>query len=199
MSSPDFSELVAAVQACRACPRMEGRRRVLGTANGDPQRARLLVIATAPGRSGAERTGIPLCGDASGATFERLLAIAGLRRDQVFVTNAVLCNPQDARGRNAEPTREELANCSAHLQATLAAVAAPLLVTLGRTALRALTGREGAHLTLGEPVPWKGRTLLPTYHPSPRVTATPARRDAMSEHWRSVATLLQLSVMPAGL
>src|SRR5438045_3339821 len=100
---------------------MEGRRRVLTAANGII-RARALFIAEAPGRGGAERTGVPFSGDFSGRTFERLLAEAGLTRDEIFITNAALCNPQGPTGANRPPTRQELANCSGHLLATLAIV-----------------------------------------------------------------------------
>src|SRR5919202_821569 len=98
-----FKELVARVQACRRCPSMEGRRRVLGPGNGSP-RARILLVGEAPGRLGAERTGVPFTGDASGRRLDALLAAAGWRRADVFVTNAVLCNPRDTRGCNRPPS-----------------------------------------------------------------------------------------------
>src|SRR5205823_9866924 len=44
--------LAGRVQACRLCPRMEGRTRVFGRANGDTT-APLLFVAAAPGRLGA--------------------------------------------------------------------------------------------------------------------------------------------------
>ena len=47
--------LIQAAQACRRCPDVAGRRRVLSEANGDPH-ARLLFVAEAPGRDGADRT-----------------------------------------------------------------------------------------------------------------------------------------------
>src|SRR5829696_4560965 len=75
-----FLDLLAAVQACRRCPTMEGRRRVLGEANGRPG-ARVMFIAEAPGRLGGERTGVPLSVDQSGRRFSRMLALAGLSRD----------------------------------------------------------------------------------------------------------------------
>src|SRR5215204_1003719 len=92
-NSPAFDHLIADVQACRRCPSMEGRRRVLSIANGSPD-ARVMFIAEAPGRRGGEVTGVPLSRDASGLRFSRLLSLAGLSRDQVFITNAVLCNPR---------------------------------------------------------------------------------------------------------
>src|SRR6185312_15467484 len=58
-SDASFDALIETVAACRACPSMEGRRRVLSHANGHVD-ARVLFIAEAPGRLGAELTGIPL-------------------------------------------------------------------------------------------------------------------------------------------
>src|SRR5438046_3124119 len=97
-----FAQLVQTVQACRLCPRMEGRTRVLGPANG-PMSARILFVAEAPGRFGGDRSGVPLSGDRTGRTFTELLGAAGLRRDEIFITNAVLCNPRDHAGRNDRP------------------------------------------------------------------------------------------------
>src|SRR3712207_6403845 len=103
--------LAQIVSGCRLCPRMEGRARVLGRKNGGLF-ARVLFVGEAPGRLGADRTGMPLSGDRSGNTFERLLRAARLTREEVFITNAVLCNPRDEKGRNARPMKSELNNCS---------------------------------------------------------------------------------------
>jgi uracil-DNA glycosylase family 4 len=186
VSDPRFDDLVARVQACRACPRMEGRRRVLGVANG-PLRPRAMLVGTAPGRHGAERTGIPFSGDRSGAALDELLERAGMTRGDVFITNAVLCNPQDARGRNTEPTAAELRACSAHLQQTIAVVDAPLIVALGRTAYAALCKLEQYaepwEHALGTAREWHGRNLAATYHPGPRVWQQPQRRAALLQQW----------------
>ena len=187
----DFATLVADVQRCRACPRMEGRRRVLGAANG-PLRAVAVLVGTAPGRHGAERTGIPFSGDRSGMALDALLQSVELTRGDVFITNAVLCNPQDGRGRNAEPTATELHNCRAHLAQTLHVVDAPLVVALGRTAFAALLAVHpcdtGWERLLGrQAVPWlEGRHLAATYHPGPRVWMQPARRAALEAQWDAV-------------
>lgn len=186
-----FPALVARVQSCRSCPRMEGRRRVLGEPNG-PLRARAVLVGTAPGRHGAERTGVPFSGDRSGMALELLLARVGLRRDEVFITNAVLCNPQDGHGRNTEPTAAELRNCRGHLDATLRAVDAPLVVALGRTAFAALraTSPQPAPAwddLLGMPRPWRdGTALAATYHPGPRVWNQPLRRAALEAQWDAI-------------
>jgi uracil-DNA glycosylase len=189
-----FDQLVKEVQGCRACPRMEGRRRVLGHGNGHLS-VSLLVVGLAPGRLGAERTGIPFCGDRSGAMLDTLLARAGLSRAEVFVTNAVLCNPQDERGRNAPPAATELSRCRDHLRATVELVSAPVVVALGRTAFTAVVATfppASLHFEdcLGEPQPWAGRRLAATFHCGPRVTASAERRAALLAQWDALSVHL---------
>lgn len=166
-----FARLVDDAQACRACPRMEGRVRLLSTANGSLH-PHVCFVAEAPGRRGGDRTAIPLCGDQSGRNFERLLAEAGLSRESVFITNAVLCNPRDAAGRNAPPATSEIHNCSGFLAATLDQLQPPFVVALGAVALRALALIEPHEATLaanvGHVIPWRGRWLIPLYHPGSR-------------------------------
>lgn len=161
-------DLVAAARACQACPSMVGRRRVLSSTNG-PARATLLFVAEAPGRLGAERTGVPLFGDRAGQHFEALLATAGLTREQVFITNSVLCNPQDAAGRNRSPAWSELRRCSGWLAAQIETVQPQIVATLGQVALAALRLIVPHEIVLARDVatlqPWNGRQVFPLYHP----------------------------------
>lgn len=185
-------ELFAAAAACRACPGMEGRKRVLSERNGDTS-ARLLLVAEAPGARGAERTGVPFCGDASGRNFERLLERAGFSRQGVFITNAVICNPQSPDGSNRRPTSAELESCSRWLRATIALVDPFVVGTLGAVALAAL-GRIDPHgLALkrdcGRPQRWFDRWLVPLYHPSPRVTASHRPIEQQAKDWRVLSQL----------
>jgi uracil-DNA glycosylase family 4 len=144
---------------------------VLSSANGSLD-SKVLFVAEAPGRLGADRTGIPLCGDRTGDNFELLLANIGWRRQDVFITNAVLCNPKQENGNNATPTAEEIGNCSAYLEMVVALVSPDVVVTLGATALTALDllMPHGIELRQGvaQLVPWRGTRMFPLYHPGPR-------------------------------
>ena len=166
-----FRALEHAARDCDACPRMRGRRRVLGAGNG-AIRARTLFVAEAPGRLGAEKSGIPLHGDQTGKNFERLLAAVGLHRDDVFITNAVLCNPQSPSGTNDKPTRAEIIRCNHFLSETIAVVDPALVIALGVSALAALSRVERHDVTLrvdlARSTRWFGRYLAALYHPSPR-------------------------------
>lgn len=163
-----MDDLIAAARACRRCPRVVAGTAALGAANG-PVPNDILMLGEAPGRFGAGRTGVPFSGDESGRRFEALLAEAGIARADVFVSNALLCLPLDARGRNRTPSTGELTKCGTHLEATLALVQPRLVVTLGATALRALDRVEAHGLRLSEAVGrmhrWRGVDLLPLYHP----------------------------------
>ncbi len=194
------ARLIAAVQACRRCATMEGRRRVLGYANGPPE-ARVMFIAEAPGRRGGEVTGIPLTRDQSGRRFERLLALAGLTREQVFITNAVLCNPRRPDGANRPPSAAEVRACSEWLRAQIALVEPLVIVTLGATALRALALIAPHPYRLrecvGRPLPWNGRILVPLYHPSPRAGLSRPYRKQEADFARLGAILAHLPVPDA--
>ena len=190
MTSHAFRLLVEEAAPCRLCGPM-GCPPVLSDRNG-PAPARLMFVAEAPGRLGGAITGIPLSADETGRRFARWLADAGIERSGVFVTNAVLCNPLDARGRNRPPRRRERANCAPWLARQVDAVAPAIIVALGAVALAALEEIAPHGLTLrsdvGRAVPWQGRTLVPLYHPSPRTRAV--RTDAQhAADYRALAAL----------
>jgi DNA polymerase len=182
-----FTRLVEDARACRRCDRMT-HCHALSPANG-PLDALVLFVAEAPGRRGAAVTGVPLTRDESGRRFDRFLAVAGIDRAETFVTNSVLCNPTDARGRNRPPSAPERAACRPFIERTLDTVRAPLVVTLGRVALDALRAIEphGAGLSrdCGCPLAWRGRILVPLYHPSRQSTLYRAE-DAQEADWRGL-------------
>lgn len=167
----DFQNLVGRAHACRLCPEMADCNRVLSDANG-PANAGIMFIGEAPGRLGAERTAVPFHGDVAGDNFERLLALSGLSRAEVFVTNSILCNPTDKNGNNAPPSKNSIRNCSALLQDQIAVINPDLIVTLGAASLNALSLVESHHLTVSQHVRtiqnWNGRRLIPLYHPGAR-------------------------------
>src|SRR5256714_14279018 len=111
----EFDALVAEAAACVKCPAMCGRSAVLSGRNGRVG-ARPMFIGEAPGRQGGDRTRVPFSGDQSGRNFTRFIASIGLPRAQIFITNAVLCNPRRASGANRTPTAREIANCSDFLR-----------------------------------------------------------------------------------
>ena len=167
-----FIQLEKQAYNCCLCPALADKPAVLSSKNGNLN-AKIVFVAEAPGRFGAGRTGIPFYGDKSGDNFEILLAHIGLKRADVFVTNAVLCNPLK-NGNNRRPKTSEIKNCSPFLKKTLDLIRPQVVVTLGSVGLKALNLLLGTIYELKKDVAKKLITpdfvLFPLYHPSPRVT-----------------------------
>lgn len=191
-----FAALVKEVQACRKCDRMADSARVLNHGAGS-LRAQALFIGEAPGRLGADATEIPFHGDAAGNNFEDLLALSGMNRSEIFVTNAVLCNPKDAKGNNSTPNGTETSNCSGFLRRQIELLKPPVVVTLGAVALEALKVIAPHSLTLRNHVrtknAWFGRLLIPLYHPGQRAMIHRSLANQRSDYQFVAETLLRLS------
>jgi DNA polymerase len=140
---------------------------------------------------------VPFSGDQSGRNFSRYLASIKLTRDEIFITNAALCNPRSETGANRKPTREEVSNCSEFLRRQIETIGPRVVVTLGAVSLAALKSVEYHRLTLkenvGEVHAWGGRLLVPLYHPSPQVLASHRREAAQLADYKSVARALRLA------
>ena len=189
-----FEELAERARACCVCPAMTSKTAVLSERNGS-LRPRVLFVAEAPGRQGGDRTRVPMCGDATGRAFERLLASINLTREDVFITNAVLCNPHTETGANRPPSQKEVRACNAFLRQTIALLDPPVVAALGAKALAALALIEPHGLRLSEdaarPAEWNGRILVPLYHPSPQVLISRRSLEQQLEDWRVIQGLIR--------
>ncbi|MFN9210280.1 MAG: uracil-DNA glycosylase family protein [Betaproteobacteria bacterium] len=187
-----FLDLVERVGACKKCPRMNGSARVLGPGCG-PLDAPLMFLGEAPGRLGADGSHLPFHGDKSGHNFERLIEQVGISRYEVFVTNAVLCNPKDEQGNNATPTPDEIANCAPFLRETIEILDPSIVVTLGVVALKACGVLERHAVSLREHVrtrrSWMRRTLIPVYHPGQRAMVHRSFANQLSDYQFVAETL----------
>ena len=144
--------------------------RVLVFGEGRPG-ARLMMIGEAPGEQ-ETLAGRPFVGKA-GKNLDAFLALAGLARDQLYITNTVKVRPTkvSAKGRvsNRPPSRAEIAAFAPWLAREIALVRPAAIATLGNVALGAVAGQalrigdvHGRWLSLpGLPAP-----LFPLYHPA---------------------------------
>jgi uracil-DNA glycosylase family 4 len=154
-----------------------------------------MFIGEAPGRKGADQTRIPFSGDQSGKNFDRFLASIDLRRQDIFITSAALCNPRTESGANRKPSKLELKNCSEFLRRTFDVIDPLLVVTLGSVALEAISTLHPHDLTLKESAAriheWNGRVLVPIYHPSPQVLASHRREQEQLADYQVIARALR--------
>ena len=189
-----FSALIAEAAGCTRCPGMCGRSAVLSARNG-PVGAKVMFVGEAPGRKGADRTRVPFSGDQSGLNFDRFLASIKLKRSEIFITSAALCNPRSATGANRRPAAREVRNCSDFLERTIALIDPDVIVTLGTVALEALKPLYYHEFTLRHDAAkihrWNRRLLIPLYHPSPQVLITSRDERAQLRDYKVVARAIE--------
>ena len=188
-----FRNLCAAARSCRVCPNLADKTAVLSDLNGSIN-PKVLFIAEAPGRQGADRTRRPFYGDKSGENFQRLLDSIDLTREEIFITNAVMCSPRTATDANRKPTKAEINNCSSFLRRQIELIQPRVIATLGGVALEALKAIEYHEFKLktdaARILDWYGVQLVPLYHPSPQVVASHRRMDQQLEDFRALQSLL---------
>jgi DNA polymerase len=174
-----YEALMREAKACRSCSLATcATQTVFGEG---PLQARAIFIGEQPGDQ-EDLAGRPFVGPA-GALLRSALKEAGFAPESCYLTNAVKHFKFVARGKrriHQSPTAGEIDRCRWWLDRELALIAAPLIVTLGASALRAVAGpsqklkdARGQTLTLG------GRTVLPTVHPAYLLRLPdPALKDA---------------------
>ncbi|MFK7842985.1 MAG: uracil-DNA glycosylase [Sphingorhabdus sp.] len=178
-----------APKACRRCPRLVALRKSLCAeepkwwnapvpAFGDPG-ASLAVVGLAPGKEGANRTGRPFTGDASGellfATLTKFGFVDGTFRNDpddgialrgAIILNAVKCLPPENK-----PTAAEIENCRPYLAKALKGLPElTVILALGKIAHDSIIRLSGAKLAAYKfahgakhDLP-DGRILLDSYH-----------------------------------
>jgi uracil-DNA glycosylase len=192
----EFLKLAEKARNCRACEAMCDKTAVLSELNGSLF-PKVFFVAEAPGRQGGDRTRRPFWGDKSGANFQILLDSIGLKREEIFITNTVLCSPRSASSANRKPSRGEIKNCARFLETTIKLINPKIIVTLGSVALEALKSIEYHQIILrlnaGKIFRWQTRRLVPLYHPSPQVIASHRRMREQLEDFKSVAEAIEKS------
>jgi uracil-DNA glycosylase len=147
------------LQGCQRCKLAGGRTTIVFGA-GNP-RADLVCIGEGPGAD-EDAQGKPFVGRA-GQLFTKMLDAVKLSRDEVYITNCVLCRPPG--NRNPEP--DELAACAPFLAAKLAVIQPKVILTLGSVATQALLRtREPIGKLRGRLHPYGNAVVIPTFHPA---------------------------------
>ena len=145
-------------RVCTRCPLSSTRTRAVP--GEGPADARVVVVGEGPGRN-EDLEGRPFVG-AAGKQLDLLLGRAGLRRDEVFITNVVKCRPPE----NRRPTGEEADACKPFLERQLRVVRPRVVVLLGDSALKRFLPAEtlsAAHGRLFE----RGQVaFFASYHPA---------------------------------
>lgn len=144
---------------CQSCPLHEYADTRCLWGEG-PKRAKIMAIGEAPGTE-EDRLGRPFIGDA-GQVLSEGLATVGLRRSQIYITNAAKCHPL----KNRNPKKAELDECSPYLETEIRSVRPKFVLLMGNIALKAVLGTTGIEKYRGRPIKEGRITYFPVYHPA---------------------------------
>jgi uracil-DNA glycosylase len=168
------------IDHCLDCPyRLFGP--AIGT-RGDTA-SQIVLVGEAPGATEIEQ-GRPFVGRAGDVLWEALAEV-GLIETDAFITNAVACRPH--------PTKPKVAAinaCHGRLVRDIDAHPRAVIVALGGTAVRALTGQHGFRVLRdhGHRLESAWGPIVPTLHPA-RVLRRPHERPWLIEDLKTARRL----------
>ena len=146
-------------------------------------RARVVFVGEAPGAT-EDETGRPFAGRAGGL-LDLALAEAGLRREDVFITNVVKARPPG----NRDPTAAEVRHHLPWLEQQLALIRPRVIVPVGRHALAHFAPGRKITEVHGTPLERDGRRIVPWLHPAAALRS-PRLRDTLVADARALPRLL---------
>lgn len=169
-----WEQLEQSCLSCRECSLCEGRTNVVfGMGN---RHAEVLFVGEGPGAN-EDREGLPFVGKA-GMLLDDMLAIIGMKREEVYITNVVKCRPP----QNRDPLEVEQDACMDYLRAQAALIQPKLIVCLGRISAMKLirpdfkiSREHGAWFTKG---PYE---MMATYHPAALLRDSARRVEAFDD------------------
>jgi uracil-DNA glycosylase family 4 len=155
-----LEEAASEAATCARCRLSQGRTQVVFGV-GNPH-ADLMFIGEGPGYY-EDKQGEPFVG-AAGQLLNRLLGEIGIRREDVYINNVVMCRPPG----NRDPLPDEIEACRPWLMERVALIDPAVIVTLGRFATTVILDRPSVSITRvrGQQFRWDGRVVIPTFHPA---------------------------------
>jgi len=154
-----FDQLKQEYSTCTKCPALCQSRSQVVFGSGNPK-AEVILIGEAPGAN-EDKQGIPFCG-MSGQVLNELLNAVGLSREDIFITNTILCRPQD----NRNPAKDEVENCRDRLDKLIQIMQPKVIVTIGNFATERILGKKGITSLRGKIFENAGRKIVPVIHPA---------------------------------
>lgn len=185
MADPTTEEVLAEVAAeVKVCPKCELARTRTHAVPGDGNpHAKIMFVGEGPGWH-EDQQGKPFVG-AAGKFLNELLALAGLKREDVFITNVVKCRPPG----NRDPMPDEIAACAPYLDRQIAAINPDVVVTLGRFSMSRWFPGERISRIHGQPKRLDNRLVVPMYHPAAALHQS-ALRGAIEEDFAKLPKIL---------
>ena len=173
-----LSEIQKELFDCQLCKLSKTRTNIV-FGEGD-SKAKLIFVGEAPGES-EDLSGRPFVGRA-GKLLDKIIEEMGLKREDVFIANVVKCRPPE----NRRPTKNEISICEPFLFKQIDSINPKIIVALGATALSCLLKTDDKIGDVrGNFLDYRGRKLLPTYHPA-YLLRNPSAKKVVLEDMKKV-------------
>jgi len=170
---------------CRACGLCETRTNVVFGV-GDPA-AEVLFVGEAPGER-EDALGEPFVGKA-GALLDDMLAMIGLDRSRIYITNSIKCRPP----QNRDPLNTEKEACAPFLQRQLELMQPKIIVCLGRiSAMEMIKSDFKITQEHGQFFEKNGVLMTALYHPAALLRDTDKKPDTFVDLKRLQAKIRQV-------
>lgn len=172
---------------CRACALCETRTHVVFGV-GNPQ-AEVLFVGEAPGER-EDALGEPFVGRA-GQLLDDMLAMIGLDRSRIYITNSIKCRPP----QNRDPLNTEKDACAGFLQRQLELMQPKIIVCLGRiSAMEMIKPDFKITQEHGKFFEKNGVLMTAIYHPAALLRDTDKKPDTFVDLKRLQAKIRQVCV-----
>jgi uracil-DNA glycosylase family 4 len=176
-----LSDLYAEIRKCTRCKLHQTRTQAVPGVG--PEHAHIMFIGEAPGVN-EDKKGEPFVGQA-GQFLNTLLGLAGLKREDVYITNVIKSRPPD----NRDPLPDELASCAPWLDQQLAIINPKVIVTLGRFSMARWFPGASISKIHGQPRKFGHTVVVPMFHPAAALHQ-PKYRTLIEEDFKNLPKIL---------
>ncbi|MBN1914634.1 MAG: uracil-DNA glycosylase [Parachlamydiales bacterium] len=187
----ELEQLSQEIVLCRKCSLAISRNRPLvGDGNIG---ANIVMIGEAPGYY-EDLKGKAFIGNA-GKVLDGLLQVAGISRQDLYITNVLKCHPP----HNRAPSLQEIQSCSCYLYRQLKILQPKVIITLGKHASKELFSR--IFLPFSSITEMHGKVfeikasygpvkVIPLYHPS-AACHNPSLLEVLTKDFETIAGYLK--------
>jgi len=171
----ELKELKKICENCTLCDLSKTRTNVVfgeGSPNAD-----IMFIGEGPGEM-EDKSGRPFVGRAGKLLTKMIENVLKLPRNEVYIANIVKCRPPN----NRVPSIEEAEACKPYLLKQIEIINPKILVCLGKTAfMYLLNDNTPISRVRGQIFEFKGKKVIPTYHPSFLLRNPSAKKEAYQD------------------
>ena len=167
----DLKVVEQEAKSCTSCSLHLSRKNVVfGTGNLNPD---LVFVGEGPSLE-EDSKGEAFFGKASELLLAAIEKGMKLKKEDVYLCNAVKCRPPE----NRAPSADEVQACSGYLEKQLNFLNPKVIVALGNPAMKILTNSEqGITKVRGNWLKWNDFDVMPTFHPAYILRNPDAKKD----------------------